>query len=123
MRDFLHRWEHRKAEFARFGVTVNGAAIVEEFLHDLHAVLRQEASEALTIGQAAARSGYSSDHIGRMLRTGALENVGKRGRPRVRAGDLPSKARKDLQLGTTNAQISGRRRIALSVTNSNERSA
>ena len=77
----------------------------------------------LTLEQAAQRSGYSRDHIGRLLRSGRLENVGSRGRPRVRASDLPVKAKSGLQFGTENEQISPRRRIALSVTNSNERSA
>ena len=53
--------------------------------------MREEADESLTLAQAAARSGYSADHIARLVREGRLENVGRRGAPRVRAGDLPAR--------------------------------
>ena len=123
LRAFLERWRLRQAEFARFGATVSGAAVVGEMLDELREELRSAGNAPLTLEQAAQRSGYSRDHIGRLLRSGRLENVGSRGRPRVRASDLPLKAKSGLQFGTEDEEISPRRRIALSVTNSNERSA
>ena len=48
--------------------------------------------EALTLGQAAGESGYTYSALEKMLRRGELPNVGERGSPRVRRGDLPRKA-------------------------------
>ncbi|MGH7721024.1 MAG: hypothetical protein ACREON_19525 [Gemmatimonadaceae bacterium] len=51
--------------------------------------LRDNADERLTLAQAALRSGYSPDHLARLLRVGRLPNAGRRGAPRVRAADVP----------------------------------
>jgi len=51
--------------------------------------LREQREQRLTLAAAAERSGYSADHLGRLVRTGRLPNAGHRGAPRVRAGDLP----------------------------------
>lgn len=53
--------------------------------------LRQQADEHLTLSEASKRSGYSAEHIARLLRDGKLPNAGRRGAPRVRAGDLPAR--------------------------------
>jgi len=58
------------------------AALVE------HA-LAMRADERLTLDEASLRSGYSADHLARLIRAGRLANAGRRGAPRVRAGDLP----------------------------------
>lgn len=49
----------------------------------------QRADERLTLAEAALRSGYSEDHLARLVREGRLPNAGRRGAPRIRAGDLP----------------------------------
>lgn len=48
-------------------------------------------SEALTVGEAAAESGYSEAHLRRLLAECRIENSGGEGRPRIRRGDLPKK--------------------------------
>ncbi|NUQ20513.1 MAG: hypothetical protein HOQ09_06090 [Gemmatimonadaceae bacterium] len=48
--------------------------------------------EALTLAQAARRSGYTAGHLARLIRAGRLLSIGRRGAPRVRAGDLPIRA-------------------------------
>jgi hypothetical protein len=45
----------------------------------------------LTIGEAAALSGYSQDHLRKLLRTGRVKNSGRKGKPLIRAADLPRK--------------------------------
>jgi hypothetical protein len=57
--------------------------------HELDAALRRGDEEILTLTQSAARSGYSTDHLGRLIREGVLPNAGRPGAPRVRAGTLP----------------------------------
>ncbi len=49
--------------------------------------------EALTLEQAAESSGFSYSALQKMVRDGTIPNVGKKGAPRVRRGDLPKKPR------------------------------
>lgn len=79
---------------------------VEEIEGDLTALL----DEALTLKQAADETGYSDDYLGRLVRDGKLENVGRKNAPRVRRGDLPRKAHLQesettFSLGSTRMQI------------------
>ena len=50
------------------------------------------ALEELTLGDAAEESGYSYSAIQKMVASGELSNLGDKGNPRVRRGDLPRKA-------------------------------
>ncbi|MGI8497329.1 MAG: hypothetical protein ACR2OG_07090 [Gemmatimonadaceae bacterium] len=47
------------------------------------------AGELLTLGDAARRSGYSADHLARLVRSGRLPNAGRPHAPRIRLVDLP----------------------------------
>jgi len=61
----------------------------------LLAKLRDDAApteaHTLTLRDAARESGYTADHLGRLVRNGTLPNVGRKHSPRVRACDLPRK--------------------------------
>ena len=66
-----------------------------EFCADrLQLAVRHAADELLSLRRAAEESGYSADHLGRLLRDGAIPNAGRRSRPLIRRGDLPAKGRK-----------------------------
>jgi hypothetical protein len=73
---------------AEFGDEARARAIewaacqFEQALHD-------RTDERLTLAQASLRSGYSQDHLARLIREGRIPNAGRRGSPRIRAGDLP----------------------------------
>ena len=41
--------------------------------------------------QAAEESGYTPDHISRLIAEKRIKNVGRKGKPLVRRGDLPRK--------------------------------
>lgn len=65
-------------------------------LCDTHAAELEEAigrrlDEELTLTQAAAESGYSKPHLRRLIRDREIPNAGRKGRPRIRRGDLPLK--------------------------------
>ncbi|MFZ5625226.1 MAG: hypothetical protein ACOY71_12525 [Gemmatimonadota bacterium] len=47
--------------------------------------------EPLTLKEAARLTGYSIDHLCRLVREGKLANVGRKHAPRVRRGDLAPK--------------------------------
>ncbi len=89
---FAHKWTSRRDDFQALGVLVDGARICDEVLVDFGKVLETESNAALTLGEAAARSGYSAGHLGRLVRQGTLPNAGRRNAPRIRASDLPVKA-------------------------------
>ncbi len=68
------------------------AAVLEKAAAELDDALRTQRDEPLTLPAAALECGYSAEHLGRLIRTGTLDNVGRKGSPRVRRGDLPRKA-------------------------------
>ena len=70
-----------------------GVAIAyERCASELEGALDQEADTVLTLQDAAEISGYSADHLGRLVREGKLPNAGREGAPRIRVRDLPRKA-------------------------------
>ncbi len=88
----LATWRARRDEFERLGVLVRGQALCDHVLNDLAALQVHEDDQLLTLKEAADRSGYSTDHLGRLIRDGTIPNAGKPGAPRIRRGDLPQKA-------------------------------
>jgi hypothetical protein len=112
----LAKWEARHDEWRRLHVQVDGAALADEILSDLHQVTRSRALEAVTLKEASALSGYSVDHLQRLVATGQLENVGRKGRPRIRRGDLPSKPGHHLPPDLSGHQFASRRRIVAAAT-------
>ena len=79
----------------RCGVTaVEPGKLLAEVEARVRAVLASDDDRLLTLAQAARVSGYSEDHLGRLVRSGTIPNAGTRYRPRVRSADLPRRARR-----------------------------
>ena len=89
--DFTTRWRARRDELARLGAHVDGAKLCDEVLADFEAVITAEDEALLSLHDAAARSGYSSDHLRRLHRLGKLPARHDGRRLFFRAGDLPKK--------------------------------
>ena len=89
--DFVARWRGRRDELARLGAQVDGAKFCDEVLADFEAVTTAEDESLLGLQEAAARSGYSSDHLRRLHRFGKLPARRDGRRLFFRAGDLPKK--------------------------------
>src|SRR2546425_13162921 len=89
--DFVTRWRARRDELARLGAHVEGARLCDEVLADFEAVTTAEDEALLGLEDAAARSGYSSDHLRRLHRLGKLPARRDGRRLFFRAGDLPKK--------------------------------
>ena len=83
-------WRSRAAELERFAPAA--AAAFRDAAQELEAALRVDANAVMTLAEAALASNYSKDHLRHMIASGAIPHVGKKRRPRVRAGDLPHKA-------------------------------
>jgi hypothetical protein len=83
------------------GSVTEGAAHAYEVAADeLEAALRLLSDELLTLTKTADLSGFSPDHLGRLVRTGQLRNYGRRYSPRIRRGDLPAKPGAQTASGT-----------------------
>lgn len=87
------RWLSRRDELRRFHALVDGALLCDELLAELNSLADNSANELLSLKRAALESGYSVDHLGRLIREGRLRNAGRPNAPRIRRADLPAKAR------------------------------
>lgn len=121
-RALIDRWLERREALAKYGALVDGARLLSECINDVEALFSGDTEEELSLTQAAQYSGYSEDHIGRLIRSGALPNVGRKHRPRVRRADLPRKPSALRESAPPSLFTSSRRQIAMSVVNSQSRS-
>jgi hypothetical protein len=69
-------------EFATFG---------RHFADDLNSWTKQYNEEELTLDEAAKESGYTKDHLFRLIYDRKLKNVGEPRSPRIQRQDLPRK--------------------------------
>jgi len=89
--DFVRRWRTRRDELARLGAHVEGSKLCDEVLADFETVVTSEDEALLGLLDAAAHSGYSTDHLRRLHRLGKLPARRDGRRLFFRAGDLPRK--------------------------------
>ena len=83
-------WRQRADElrpFAEAAARAFGAAA-----EDLSAELAREDERLLTLQEASRTSGYTADHLARLVRQGTIPNAGRRHAPRIRSADLPRRA-------------------------------
>lgn len=88
----LAQWEQRCEDWARFDATVKGAIVAAQVVEDLRRLATIDAEVSLSLAQAARQSGYSADHLGRLVRQGKIPNAGRPNAPRIRLSDVPRKA-------------------------------
>lgn len=107
-------WEHRLQACRDLRANVDGVHFCELVLADLAALRAESQVASVTLQEAALAGGYSVDHLQRMVATGTIENVGRKGAPRVRRGDVPTKpghSSGGLPSHVSSDQLSARRRI------------
>jgi hypothetical protein len=119
--EILDRWRARQAEWTTFDVSLSGAKIAAEVLKEMQELLDADGSEAIGLTEAAERSSYSADHIGRLVRDGNIPNLGRPKAPLVRLRDLPKKPAA-LRIKPTDTTVD-RKRIALAVATSDRRTS
>ena len=86
--DLSARWRDEVALFRRRGLN-QAADLTESHAADLEAAVREYRLASLTLTEAAAESGYSVSHLGRMVRDGTIPNAGRANAPRIAMKDLP----------------------------------
>ena len=67
------------------------AAAFEQLANELEATLATWETSSLTIREASDCSGYSEDHLRRLVRRGHIRNAGRKNSPRISRRDLPVK--------------------------------
>jgi hypothetical protein len=91
--DLPELWRTLAAQQRRLGADAQ-ARTLEYCADELTATLMRAGDELLSLQRAARESGYSVDHIGRLLREGKIPNSGRKSKPLIRRKDLPWKAEK-----------------------------
>lgn len=84
------RWQTKAKELRQLGAEPT-AKVLERCAADLEEAYRDWNLQPLTLQEAAKESGYSTDHLGRLVRDGTIPNAGEKHSPRIRRGDLPRK--------------------------------
>ena len=90
--ELLIRWRFRQQEWRRVGAQVSGASICQDVVEDLELLWTSEDAAELDLEEAASVSGYSTDHLRRLARTGKLPCLRRGHRMYFRTGDLPKKS-------------------------------
>ena len=86
----VSQWHDEANTLRKRGADVQAVAL-ESCADELACALQDRANELLNLTEAARLSGYSSEHLGRMVRDGVIPNAGRPNAPRIRHGDLPRK--------------------------------
>ena len=87
----LEAWERRAQDLGPYSPPA--ATALRACARELEEALRSRDGAVLTLAQASAESGYSVDHLGRLLREGSIPNAGRRGAPRLQFGSVPRRSK------------------------------
>lgn len=82
-----------KADVLREHGALPQATTIDVLVADLEQRSTATDSARLTLSEAQAESGYSVGHLGRMVRSGAVPNAGRKNAPRIRRSDLANVAK------------------------------
>lgn len=91
LRDVVARWRAEQLRFERLGVLADGGKLIGQLLDEVENATIAEAEEILSLAEAAGETGYSANHLARLLREGRISNAGRPHAPRIRRSDLPKK--------------------------------
>ena len=84
-------WRRRAKALRRYGVETPATAL-ERCADELDGALVERDETTYSLVEASRESGYSADHLGRLVRDGKIPNAGRPGAPRIARRDLPRKA-------------------------------
>ena len=90
--ELIAKWTAEADVLRRRQAMVNGAGLCAEMLADFENVMDARENERLNLQEAAQASGYSAEHLGRLIRAGEIPNAGRPNAPRIQRKDLPRKA-------------------------------
>jgi hypothetical protein len=104
LKQLAQTWYAEAAQYRRRGQDAQ-AALVVSLAQELEECLKSISEEVLTLTRASEVSGYTSDHLGRLIREGKIPNAGRPNAPRIAEGDLPRKPRASERPASSREQI------------------
>ncbi len=114
----IERWERQAHAYAEDGALVRGDALLRRVAAEFEAGWAAWQNEALSLQEASRESGYSADHLARLVRDGALPNAGDWRAPRILRRDLLRKPGHGVGTATPTATVVLRSQIVRSVVES-----
>ena len=90
MQDLVTRWRSEADTVERCGHESTGK-LIRRMTGELEEALRDDQDETLTLAEAALESGYSVEHLRKLLANDVIPNAGAKGRPRICRRDLPAR--------------------------------
>jgi hypothetical protein len=84
-------WRQRATELRTWAAAESAACALERAADELEQSLQRRSEETLNLKEAAGVSGYTADHLSRLIRGGKLNNAGRPRAPRIRRSDIPQK--------------------------------
>ena len=90
LRSLSDRWRLEAERLRRFEAHGQAAAC-EQLANELEAALAAWEFAPLTVREASEQSGYSEEHLRRLVRQGQIPNAGRPNSPRIFHRDLPRK--------------------------------
>jgi len=84
-------WRGKAKALRRYG-SETAALVLDLCADDLETTIRERDETTLSLVEAARESGYSRDHLGRLVRDGKIPNAGRPNAPRIARRHLPRKA-------------------------------
>lgn len=111
----VRSWRDFALELRNRSADPRGAAIYETVAVELEQFLKTADCEVLTPAEAEEWSGYTADHLHRLVASGDLTNHGRKGAPRYRRSELPIKTasrRTHLRGRTEPGNVRSREQIA-----------
>jgi hypothetical protein len=88
------RWREKAGALRPYAESA--ARAFERAATELEQALDSIHHEVLTLSQAAKDSGYTVEHLGRLVRDEKIPNAGKKGSPRIRRCDLPRRPKQSV---------------------------
>ena len=90
---------------ASYGALVPAGQLFDRIIDKVDEEERSGDGELLTLTEAAKYSGYTSDHLGALVRHGKLHNYGRPNAPRIRRDELPLKVSHGSHVLTTRGHV------------------
>ena len=84
-------WRGKAKSLRRYG-SETAALVLDLCAEDLETTIRERDQTTLSLVEAARESGYSREHLGRLVRDGKIPNAGRPNAPRIARRHLPRKA-------------------------------
>ena len=94
LKELADRWEAEAVTLSRYH-DARGATTARLHATELREAVGAQADELLSPPEAEAASGYSRRRLRELEANGRLKNHGRKGAPRYRRSDLPTKPRAD----------------------------